>query len=275
MASATRTRRDRTEKTLRPVRPNLGLEIEDRRRLEALIVEMDKSVRYWLEAAYKANEPAVAALAQDELSAAALKRVMRELSRRWLKRFDDAATKLAEYFATAVSKRSDAALKKILKDGGFSVEWKPTLAQRDIMQASVQENVALIKSIPANYLSQVEQSVMRSVQTGRDLKQLSDDLQKHFGVTKRRAAFIAQSQNNLATAALTRARQIESGIDRVRWVHSSAGKVPRPSHVKAGRDRVEYDPKVGWFDPHENKFVLPGQLPRCRCVGAPVIKGFS
>ena len=75
-------------------------------------------------------------LAQDELSAAVLKRVMRELSRRWLRRFDDAAQKLAEYFATSVSQRSDATLKRILKEGGISVEWKMTAAQRDIMQAA-------------------------------------------------------------------------------------------------------------------------------------------
>ena len=145
--------------------PAFAAKYRDRSRispqLEALIDELHKSTVYWLTAAYKANEPAVAALAQDELSAAALKRVMRELSRRWLRRFDDAAQKLAEYFATSVSQRSDATLKRILKDGGISVKWAPTHAQKDVMQAAVEENVALIRNLPQQYLLGVQRSVMR------------------------------------------------------------------------------------------------------------------
>ena len=273
MASATRTRRDRTEKTLRPVRPNLGLEIEYRRRLEALIVEMDKSVRYWLEAAYKANEPAVAALAQDELSAAALKRVMRELSRRWLRRFDDAAQKLAEYFATSVSQRSDATLKRILKDGGISVKWAPTHAQKDVMQAAVEENVALIRNLPQQYLLGVQRSVMQSVQTGRDLKQLSDDLQKNFGIAKRRAQLIARDQNNKISGALNRARMLESKLEDGVWLHSHAGKKPRRTHVAMNGKRFKI--AEGMYDSDEGRNVHCGELISCRCTFKPIVVGFS
>ena len=54
-------------------------------------------------------------------------------------------------------------------------------------------------------ITNVEGLVMRSVQTGRDLRQLTTDLQEQFGVTRRRAAFIARHQSNKATASMTRA----------------------------------------------------------------------
>ena len=116
---------------------------------------------------------------------------------------------------------------------------------------------------------------MRSVQTGRDLGQLTDDLREQFGVTKRRAAFIARSQNNLATAAMTRARQVELGITEAIWMHSGGGKEPRPTHLNAGRERARFDVAKGWYDPAVKEHIWPGQLPNCRCVSRSVIAGFS
>lgn len=265
-------RSKRNDTILRPIHPNAGVEAHYRRSMTALIEEMHRSVLYWVRAAYRRNEPEVA---QDELPAETLRRAVRALARRWNRRFSDLAQDLAAHFAQEAGARSDAALKSALKRGGFTVEFKMTRAQRDVLNAVVHENVALIKSIPARYLDQVEGIVMRSVQTGRDLGQLAGDLETQLGVTKRRAAVIARSQNGMATAALTRARQQELGITEAIWVHSGAGKHPRRSHQKAGQDRQAYDPAVGWFDPEVGQHILPGQLPNCRCVSRPVIKGFG
>lgn len=276
MAISTRRQKLRpknpNDKVLRPVHPNAGITVAYRKKLEALIDEMEASISYWLSASYKANEPRIA---QDELPATALKRELRKLGARWRRKFNEAAPKLADYFATSIEKRSSAALRNILKEGGFTVEFRMTPAMQDILRATIQQNVELIRSIPKQYLTQVQGSVMRSVQTGRDLGALAKELQEHHGVTKRRAAFIARSQNNLATASMTRARQVELGITEAVWMHSGAGKHPRPSHVKAGRDKIKYDTSKGWFDPEVGKNIFPGELPNCRCVSRAVVKGFS
>ena len=262
------------ETVLRGVRPNLGIAAAYRKRLLALIDEMNDSAVYWLTAAYRGNPPE---MAQDELSSSALKAAIKKLVSRWYARFDTAAEELAKYFAQAVGKRSDAALKKILKDGGFAVDFKLTAAQRDVVNAIVNENVSLIKSIPREYLTQVEGAVMRSVQTGRDLGSLTDYLVKQHGVTRRRAAMIARDQNNRATGALTRVRQMElAGPDaEAIWVHAGGGKTARPTHLAAGRERVRYKVKEGWRDPEDGQFILPGQKINCRCIGRLVVKGFS
>lgn len=260
------------EKVLRPVRPNAGIEAVYRAQLDRLVKEMQASTVYWLTASYRANEPRVA---QDATPADALKASIRKLSSRWIKRFDGASIKLARYFGTAVEKRSSAALRKILQDAGLSVEFTLTPAMQDVLDATVNANVALIKSIPAQYFEQVEGLVMRSVQTGRDLGGLTKDLEARYGITRRRAAFIARDQNDKATAAMTRARHLEIGLEEAIWVHSGGGHEARPTHLKAGRDRAHYRISEGWFDPAVGNHVQPGQLINCRCIGRPVVKGFS
>lgn len=262
----------RKEKVLRPVHANVGIEALYRKRLISLVEAMHDSVLWFVRAAYRDNEGRIA---QDESPADALRAAIKKLKARWLGRFDDMAKKLAEYFATSIANRSSATLRKILKDGGFAIEFQRTQAMRDIEAATVQANVSLIKSIPQEYLTQVEGIVLRGAQTGRDAGQISTDLIAQFGVSKRRAAFIAQSQCNLATAAFTKARQIEAGITEAVWHHSGGGRKPRPSHIKAGRDKVRYDVRTGWFDPHEQKFIYPGELPRCRCVSRSIVRGIN
>lgn len=262
----------RNEKVLRAVRPNLGIEIAYRNKLTALVEDMSASVLYWLTASYRANTPR---MAQDETPADALRRSIRKLASQWTKRFDTASEQLGDYFALSVEKRSSAALRKILRDGGISVEFKMTAAMRDVVDATIHANVALIKSIPSQYFDQVEGAVMRSVQTGRDLGALVEELERYSGVTKRRAAFIALDQNNKATAAFARARKLEVGLDEEEWHHSGGGKHPRPTHLKAGRDKVRYKISQGWFDPAVQRYIQPGEEPHCRCVGRPIVKGFT
>lgn len=257
--------------TLAPVHPNAGVEVRYRKRLLRLVDEMARSVLYWTKAAYRANEPRV--LADDADPADVLRRTLADLANQWQDRFDEAAKDMADYFAKSAHERSDGALKAALRKAGFTVEFRPTAAQRDILKATVQANVSLIKSIPEQYLAQVQGSVMRAVQVGGDLGALVEELQKHHGVTRRRASFIARDQNAKANAAMTRNRQTEVGITEAIWVHSGGGKHPRASHLKAGRDRIRFDLREGWYDPDAEMHVLPGELPNCRCVARPIIPG--
>lgn len=263
----------KNEKLLPPVNPNVGIEVEYRMKLYALIEEMDNSVQYWLAASYKANEPAI--MAMDATPAAGLQKAIDDLTKQWKKRFNKGSAALAEFFARRTYSNGDRVMRKILKDAGISVEFKMTAAMRDVMRATIAQNVGLIKSIPEQYLTQVQGAVMRSVQSGRDLGSLSKELQEQFGVTKRRAALIARNQNNMATASMTRVRQVEVGITEAVWLHSHGGKEPRPTHYANSGKR--YNVAEGWFDPDPKvkRRIWPGELINCRCVPKAVVKGFS
>lgn len=264
------------DKILPPIHANAGIEAEYAKKLQALIDEMHRSVAWFIVAAYRKNIPLIA---QDELPSAALKRAVDALASRWIGRFDEASKALAKYFALSVAKRSDARLRTILKNSGFAVEFKMTRGMQDIARATINANVALIKSIPQKYLGDVEGMVMRSVQTGHDLAQLSQDLHRAYAITRKRAVLIAKDQNFKATAFFNRARQTELGIEEGEWHHSHAGKEPRPSHVAAGARKQRYKIAEGWFDPDADgigrgRYIIPGELINCRCSSRSIIPGF-
>jgi len=263
------------QKLLKPVRPNIGLEAQYRKRLEGFVEKIHKSVMRFVVAGYRAHTPV---LAQDASPADWLNRIVRALRRRWTKKIDEAAPKLAEFFAQSVEKRSTDALKKILKDSGIAVDFKLTAAMRDILDATVHSNVSLIKSIPSKYFDSVEQIVAKGVTTGNDLKQITDDLQREFGVSRRRAAFIARDQASKSNSALTRARQTEVGISRGVWRHSHAGRSVRLSHLEM--DGKEFDLKQGIWDRNANgkgkgAWVQAGFLINCKCYWSPVLPGLE
>lgn len=207
--------------------------------------------------------PRTTIIAMDATPAAEMQKAIDELATRWRERFSEGSEALARHFATQAFRRSDAGLKKILRDAGISVEFKMTRPMRDIFLATVEQNVQLITSIPEEYLTQVQGAVMRSVQSGRDLGSLTKELEARHGVTRRRAALIARNQNNMATAAMTRARQAEVGIQEAIWLHSHGGKEPRKTHLANSGNR--YNVQEGWFDsdPKVNRRIWPGELINC------------
>ena len=258
------------QKTARAVLPNNGVEQSYKRALDSLISEMSNSDEYWLSAAYKANPPRMeTAIAQDALPSLELSRKIRDLGKRWIKKFDDMAVKIATNFTNSGRKATDSAFKSALKDAGWSVEFQITPIMRDAMNATIQENVSLIKSIPQQYLTDVEGIVMRGFTAGRDLKTISDELQSRYGVTKRRAALISRDQSNKLTATVTQARRVELGLFEAEWVHSGGGKEPRQSHVKAGKDRKKFDVRKGCLI--DGVFILPGELINCRCSSKTIL----
>jgi uncharacterized protein with gpF-like domain len=262
--------KNRREIVLKAVRPNEGIRSAYRRKLDDLIREMQISYVHWLRAQFRETPPR---MAQDAVPAKALKAALAKLGLRWGKRFDETSEKLAEWFAKSAATRSDAALRSILRKGGWTVKFKITPAMRDVLNATVSENVSLIKSIASEYHTQVEGLVMRSVTAGRDLSFLTDELEKRYGITRRRAANIALSQNNMATTQLRRARELEMNLEDGIWLHSGGGRHPRASHVR--QSGKKFSIRDGWRDPAINKIIWPATEPGCRCTYRVVVKGFS
>ena len=254
--------------TLAPVHPNRGLEAAYRKKLQAAVDELHASIVYWIKAQYRATPPEM--LAMDKSPAAELRDAMARLSRRWLRKFSDMADQLAGWFSKASQERYDAALKHILKKGGWTVEMKMTREVNDVVQASIAENVTLIKSIAQQHLNEVSGLVMRATQAGRDMKFLTDELEKFLPKARNRAALIARDQTNKATAAVTRARQTELGITHAIWLHSSGGRFPRASHVQmSGKPYSIADGVV-----LDGEKVWPGTAINCRCVSKSIVPGF-
>ena len=251
-------------KTVRAIHSNRGVEARYRKALEELIKEMSNSAEYWLAAQYRQAPPEIA---EDALPSAEMAARVREVSRRWIARFSDMAEDIAKRFTAGSIKATDNSFQNALKDAGWAVDFKMTRAMQDVAKAAVVENVALIKSIPQQYFTQVEGIVMRGYSSGRDLATITEELQYRYGVTHRRAAFIARDQCNKLNADTVDARRAEIGIEEAEWMHSHGGKEPRKSHVAANGKRYRIS-KGCLID---GEYIKPGQKPGCRCVSKSVL----
>lgn len=254
-------------KTARSVAANRGIEAKYRKALKRMVAEMHASVEYWVTAAYRKDPPRMLALAEDASPSEKIKRVMADLAKRWTARFDEWAPKIAEAYLQGMFKTSDSAFRASLKDAGWAVEFKMTPAVRDAFNASLAENVGLIKSIPEKYLQQVEGSVMRSYATGRDLQALTKELKQIYPAAAHRAELIARDQSNKANAVVNRARQLELGFEYAIWMHSHAGKNPREDHVAANGKRY----KIAEGCKISGEYIQPGEEINCRCTSRPVL----
>ena len=266
------------DKVADPVHPNVGIEVAYRKKMEALVDNMHRSIMWWVVNAYKRDTPETVLMALDDSSAMKLHKIIQKLTKYWHRNFNEAAKELAKYFANKNQNQTDSALKAILKSSGMAVEFKLTPAMRDTLQATIKQNVALITHMADNHLKEIEGITMRSVQAGGDLKYLSDQLEARYQMTRKRAKFIASDQNSKATASITRVRQIELGLKQAKWLHSHAGKTPRPTHMKL--NGTLYDVKQGAWDKDadgkgKGRYVFPGELIKCRCVSRSIIPGIT
>ncbi len=260
----------RKPKTARAVHANRGVEAKYRKALQQLISDMHGSVEYWLKAGYRKHPPRVAELvdqAQDASPAQAIQRIFQGLAKRWNDKFDEMADKVAKSFLESMLSTTDLAFRAALKDAGWTVDFKMTPAMRDAFNASLSENVGLIRSIPEQYLQKVEGVVMRSYSAGRDLETMTKDLKRLYPITSRRAELIARDQSNKANSVITQTRRLELGITKAVWMHSHAGKTPRPDHVAA--DGKEFDVAKGCLISGE--YIQPGEEINCRCTSRSVL----
>ena len=95
-------------------------------------------------------------------------------------------------FAILAEKGAAVSLKSILKEEGFTVDFRMTRQLNDILQATVAENVNLIKSIHTMYFDQVQTVIMQAVKNGRDMEYIRKELTERFGVSERKAKIIAR-----------------------------------------------------------------------------------
>lgn len=253
-------------KVARAVWPNAGLRQRYQKQMLAVIRRMAGSVEYWLEAQRKKDPPE---LAEDALPSVEMQRRYKELAARWQKHFDDMAPTVAEIFLKKQFQGTDSAMREALRTAGWTVKFTMTPGVRDAFEASLAENVGLIRSIAHRYLGEVEGIVMRNYASGRDVTQMAKEIRTRFHVAADRAVLIARDQSNKANAVVQRARQKELGITEAIWMHSHAGKEPRRTHVAMNGKRYPVD--KGMWDAEVQAFIYPGELINCRCVGRSVL----
>lgn len=250
--------------------PSAGIEAWYRAQLDAVLREMNDSLVLHIGAAWKRDEPSIG-FAADASPTVALRRALAKWGGLWTQKINDLSDTLSKKFALKNYRYTDASMREAFRKAGFSVKFKPTVASVEAYRTVAAENVNLIKSIPQQYLKDVQTSVWSSVMVGGDQYTLAKKIDANYRVGRRRAALIARDQNNKAKAVMENTRRRELGITEAVWLHSHAGITPRPTHV--AMHGKTYKTADGMYDSDEGKNVWPGELINCRCSSKPIIPG--
>lgn len=260
-------------KILRAIHPNAGVRAWYRKRIFKELEQMQRSIAYWLEAAYRRREDEIVG---DASPARDLMAVFRSNMRRWMRRWDALADWLGRRVVEKVDASATIAMKEAFKAAGFTVKFDGSRRLNSVTQALIAENVSLIKSIPQQYLTDVEGIITRGVSMGRDLSYVTEELKKRYDITRRRAAFIARDQMDKATQAVQRARDEDLGITEAVWVHLPGQKSSRETHIAMHGKRFKLSgPDAGLYDSAMGYNVLPAELPNCRCVYRRILPEFG
>lgn len=257
----------------RAVWPSAAIESWYRKQLAAITRGMQEDILPGLSAAWELTTPLLGGASDAPSRGQRAQVVLDKWSQRWTLRLNRLSVDLADKFADKSFRATQQQMAAAFKDAGLTVKFKTTPASMEAFRMTAAENVALIKSIPEQYAKDVRVKVIDSVKRGADLHTLTEDLKQSYGVSQRRAELIATDQNNKAKATIEDARRAELGIVEAIWMHSHAGKEPRPTHVAMNGKR--YKIGKGMYDSEVDEYVLPGQLIRCRCSSRAVLPGFD
>lgn len=179
------------------------------------------------------------------------------------------AEQLAGQFVTTADKVNE---QRIARQFGVNI-YSSDPQMEQVLEAAVYNNVQLIKSIPAQYLGQVENIVLTNTRAGNRSSAMVKALQEQYGVTQRRAKMIARDQTAKVNGDLNAKRQQVAGFPYFQWVTSNDERV-RDRHEDIAEKVTEYGPGVYRWDnpPLSDKGIpiIPGNDYQCRCTARPV-----
>ena len=134
---------------------------------------------------------------------------------------------------------------------------------RDVLLASNRENVALIKSIPAEYFKKIEHIIFTETVRKKTAKSLIEQIVAIGHSTVTRARLIARDQTSKLNSHLNQHRQQGLGISEFVWLTADDARV-RQSHKKNNG-------KVFRWDTPPEATGHPGHNVQCRCVAQAII----
>lgn len=248
------------------ITPSAAIASRYQSKLDAMITRMADDVERELKKFFK-KEYVEEYFAQDASTSAQAKILTDELMKRFNFMFADKSKATAWSFANQADKSSSSQTHASLKElsGGLSL---PTAnldgPLKDILNATITENVNLIKTISQQYLSGVQQAVMRSITTGNGMQDLIPYLQRSREITYRRARMIAYDQTRKATNNMTKARLENLGMKKFKWLHTGGSDHPRPLHIKMSGNIYSFD-DLPVIDEKTGERGIPGQAINCRC----------
>jgi len=258
-----------------PIIPSFALESWYRKQMASLLTSMIEDYKKELSAEGKTYE-AKQLFGTDASATSGFTRTLNSLRQRWSGIFEAFADKLAPEFVEKVDGQATSATLHSLSVAGLKAPVATySAAVANTLQASVTYNHTLITGISSEVHEKIFGSVMLSLTSPNPEEQgmsgIHSALQKVGISEKKRIDLIARDQTSKIYSALSDNRMEDNGCEEFEWLHSSAGKVPRHTHVeKDGLIFKLNDPRL-WEGPKADQGP-PGWAINCRCRKVPVFR---
>lgn len=258
---------------------NAGVQADYVRNIKALLTplmeEVTKQVTAFFEKpiAVKFQEKQKEMAAMDASVASQAKILTDKLTEKFDQLFGRKVKPIVDKMVAASSRASTSSLNTSLKKMSGGVTLKTDVLSgplKEVLKASVNENVELITTIGAEYLSKVKGQVMRSITTGDGLADLVPALKRYKGYTERKAKNVALDQTRKVYNQLNKGRMESAGIKQAIWYHSGGGQTPRKDHIALNNTIFDFaNPPI--INKKTGKRGFPGEEILCGCTFAPVI----
>ena len=251
-------------------RPSKAYELEYRRKLQDLLYEMQEDVKKELTAYLKKNT------AQDSDNDT-WAQIMKWLRKKWYKRYDEKSREFAKWITDKTRKRTSAQVMRKLKQMGMTLKPHYSKQDKEMIREITSNNVALIKSIPQQYLYTVQQAVNNAFITGVDVQSVTETIEEILTPvdekSNNRAALLARDQINKTTQQFAIFEAKSVGATKGRWIHVPGKYSSRITHIKMNGQTFNLDDGLYDADVHRN--VKPGELVYCNCQFESLIPGFD
>lgn len=137
---------------------------------------------------------------------------------------------------------------------------------KDQLETWANQNVDLIKTIPADTLDKMRNIVYDGFTDGKTTARITKDILAAYDIGKRHAEFIARDQTAKLNGQIQRAQQKDAGINQYIWSTVEDERVRQSHRELDGK-------KFSWDDAPVNsdgRKCHPGEDYGCRCIGRPV-----
>jgi SPP1 gp7 family putative phage head morphogenesis protein len=221
------------------------------------------------------EHPEVEEFYAEDAADSVFQRVMRRLNKKWSEVFTGFAQKYAAAFVERVDEYSKSSVFFSLSAAGVN---QPTMTYNKnvaaTLGASKDFNHTLITNVQKEVHEKIYSAVMLSLTSPNPEEQGASGIQnalREVGTfAKKRVDLITRDQTSKLYSALSDERLRQNGVDHFEWMHSSAGKVPRQTHLdKDGKVFALDDPEL-WTGPKADQGP-PGWAINCRCRKRPII----
>lgn len=173
--------------------------------------------------------------------------------REFVKLVRPVSVEVADFQAAQLNKQLSAALGESISADVVGNE--PWLL--DAIAGFTRENVALIRSIPEQFFSELEKKLSAEIADGARWEDLAAAVEDRYAVSETRAELIARDQVSKWQGDLARVRQTDLGITRYVWRTMGDERV-RDEHQDYNGESRE------WSDS-----PTPGEEIQCRCYAEP------